>query len=1181
MNTIFGKLQKARLYAFSLFALLPGLSYAQPANDVCASSTLLTSASSPVPLTGQTMTAATATAGVPGSCGTATSVDVWYRFVAQSSYPTIILSSLGTGTPSITASGVRIQLLSGSCGTWTSLRCVTTTTMTTSGLAPLVVGQTYFIRIVTNTTSATGSNYGFDIAVVDAPANDECSAAPLLSSGSSCSPVSGTLEYAAITSGSPGGCGGTPQYDVWYRFVAEVTNPTITLGSVGTSVNSPRIQVFSGTCGALTSVACNLAPLTPTGLVVGATYYLRVFSVSGPIPTSNGGFTICITNPAPPANDDCLNATLLSSSGTACTALTGQTLLNATATAGVPSECGNSASADAWYRFVAQSNHPSITLAGIGSTFGTAGTRMQLLDGSCGTWTSLACVSGTGTSALTLNTATTPGGTGLVMGNTYYIRVYSNSPTMSGTNWGFSICVSNPVRPRYGNSYVNVSKKNIGGVVEQGDTLEVRMTIHYTSGTLYNTRYLDNVPTNTAMLSGAGDSIRVVTNEGLTYQRFTPLAGDDAATYVASPAPGEYNVRLNLGFQGSAPGPSVDNSLTDITGAGRMLGSNRPRGGSGLLFATSFRVVVTGAPGDIITLGAGKFMYRHAEDGPDSSLTATPYQILISEPMTLCANATGVNSAQESGGTFGSGTTLNRGYNLAYPIPGYTYVNNVSTAQAVGDGQYGIVKNSSPRSSTYRNARRAGNCTGPLPSQDSCINRMFNGHWYIDGDHTGTNDAIGNAPPAATDPGGYMLMVNADYVASEAYRQVVTGLCPNTFYEFSAWVRNICPNCGVDSIGSQTFRPGVNPNLTFILDDVDRYNTGEIDTTGWIKKGFVFQTGPSQTSLTFSIRNNGQGGGGNDWVMDDISIATCLPNMSYSPSLNPTVCEGNPLVLYDTIRSYFDNYTHHQWQESTDGGSSWTDLGAPRDSVSVFNPATNSYEYITRYTIPPTTVTDSGKLYRVLVATSATNLANPDCRVTDGISIINLAVQDCTPVLNTEWLSLNGRLVNGFGQLNWTTSKEEQGLQYIIERSTDGYIFTTAGTKQALVNGSEFNQYVFDDPVVLTGKTWYRIIMVTSTGRKKYSAVIQLQRQATDLQFVNVINPFKSSLSFDIAVPANAPVQLELVDMNGKTVLAGSRMAFAGVNHFSFDQTGHLAGGIYTLRVIAKDRMIVRRVLKH
>ena len=180
-----------------------------------------------------------------------------------------------------------------------------------------------------------------------------------------------------------------------------------------------------------------------------------------------------------------------------------------------------------------------------------------------------------------------------------------------------------------------------------------------------------------------------------------------------------------------------------------------------------------------------------------------------------------------------------------------------------------------------------------------CSNRMFGGYWYIKGDHSGTNNAAGNAPTATGSPGGYLLAVNADYVASEAYRQTLTGLCPNTYYEFSAWVQNICAVCGIDSIGQQftgtatapaSGYPGVYPNLTFALDGVDRYNSGRIDTVGWIKKGFVFLTGPAQTTATLSIRNNAQGGGGNDWVLDDISIATCFPSMSYSPSSTPVVC---------------------------------------------------------------------------------------------------------------------------------------------------------------------------------------------------------------------------------------------------------------------------------------------------
>ncbi|HEY0108032.1 MAG TPA: hypothetical protein VGB67_00305, partial [Fibrella sp.] len=543
-------------------------------------------------------------------------------------------------------------------------------------------------------------------------------------------------------------------------------------------------------------------------------------------------------------------------------------------------------------------------------------------------------------------------------------------------NANFNICVqtTNPP-PRFGNSYINLSKKTSGGVVQTGDTLEIRMSINHTSGTLYGLRYVDNIPTNTAMLAGSNDSIRIITNEGLTYKRYTPTAGDDAASYLANPPAGQYNIRLNLGFGNTiAPPTVVNNGETEVTTATNQMvaTTDKPRGGGGMLFSTSVRVVVTGTAGDIISLFPGKFIYRTTPTGPDIALTAIPYQIIISNPLFLCADASGVNNAQEFGGTFGSGTSLLRGTDLSFPIAGYTYTDNISAAQSIGDGKYVIEKNISHRNSTNRNARTVRDAAGGTAYEDR-NNRMHGGHWAIDGDHSGTNNAIGNAPPAATEPGGYMLVVNADFIASEAYRQTISGLCPNTYYEFSAWIRNVCPTCGIDSLGNPygsvagggIYKPGVYPNMSFVLDGIDRYSTGEVDTFGWVKKGFVFVTGPTQTSLTFSIRNNAQGGGGNDWAIDDISIATCLPGMSYSPTLSPATCRGNTVQINDTIRSYFNNYTNYKWQRSTNGGSTWSDLaGATGDTTATF--VNGAWQYITSYAIPPsaTTAANNGDRYR-------------------------------------------------------------------------------------------------------------------------------------------------------------------------------------------------------------------------
>jgi hypothetical protein len=744
---------------------------------------------------------------------------------------------------------------------------------------------------------------------------------------------------------------------------------------------------------------------------------------------------------------------------------------------------------------------------------------------------------------------------------------------------------------------VNITKKTTGGVVQPNDILEIRMTIHHTAGTsMSRLRFVDNIPTNTSMLTGPTDFIKIITNEGLPYKQYTRAAGDDAATYIASPLSGQFNIRMNLGFGTSNPGIPTNNTSTEsVSASGTMINTNRPSlFGNALLFAIAYRVQVTGVVGDTITLNPAQFIYR--DGATDVTLTATPYKILISDPMTLCTNSIGLNNdAAESGGTFGSGTTLNRGSDLATPIAGYSFLNDVNGAyNGLGDGRYAVVKNISPRSGTNRNARRqpASSC-GTLPWEDpfNCNNRMHGGHWYIDGDHTGTNNAIGNIPPDKDDASGYMLMVNADYVSSDVYRQELEDLCPNTYYEFSAWFRNICPTCGVDSIGAQftgsptapaNGYPGVLPNLSFSLNGLDYYNTGEIDTLGWIKKGFVFRTGPSQTSAVFTIRNNSQGGGGNDWVMDDISIATCLPNMTYSPTINPTVCIGNPFELRDTVRSYFNNYGHHQWEYSSDGGSTWLTLGAVRDSVPQWNATLSVWEYVSIYTVPPagTQTGNNGDLYRVLVATTSSNLSNPNCRVTDGISTIQLTVEDCGIPLKTDLLSFNGKLITDRANLSWTTSKEDEPVKFTIQRSDDGNNFTTIGTLESRNSMAALNSYSFIDPSPVTDKKYYRIILNNNSNRKVYSRTIMLNRSSTGFHLVNLVNPFSDKLEFDVAVPLKAKIDIQLTDLSGKILKRNSFVVNEGTSSLSIPHTDNLPGGLYILQIINKDEVITRKVVK-
>ena len=529
-----------------------------------------------------------------------------------------------------------------------------------------------------------------------------CGSAVTLTPSTVCSNVPGNMYGSTLTAPTTinvPDCAAVPPIptrDIWYRFVAQTTNPTITLSSVGVNL-SPNVgmQLLSNNCGAaFTSFYCGTTSIVANHIIPGTTYFIRVYSTgAAPITTVGWGFNICIQDPVspPPFNDNCANAINLPIWNT-CNNVSGN-MAGATPS-GIPlgGACIGPQAYDVWYKFTAVNATATLTLGGIGAGFATP--RMEILSGSCGAPVSIAC----GVSPLPV--------AGLVAGSVYYVRVYSTTPPPPNGNARFNICATTTNAPvRFGNSYVNISKRTTGGVVEPGDTLEIRMTVNHTSGTIYRLRYVDNVPTNTAMLTGATDRLRVITNEGLNYKQYTLAGGDDAGTYVAAPPAGQYNIRMNLAFGPSASGAPFNNTSTDITnttGEG-VAGADRPRGGGGMLFATAYRVVVTGAVGNTITLNPGQFIYRTSLPGADITLTATPFQIMISAPLSLCSNSIGLNNAAEFGGTFGSGSTLNRSTDLTIPIAGYTFISDVNVYNGVGDGRYALVKNISPRSGTAEN----------------------------------------------------------------------------------------------------------------------------------------------------------------------------------------------------------------------------------------------------------------------------------------------------------------------------------------------------------------------------------------------------------------------------------------------------------------------------------------------
>jgi gliding motility-associated-like protein len=300
---------------------------------------------------------------------------------------------------------------------------------------------------------------------------------------SSATPITPTFTQCTYQAGSSGNgtqsmasCsgGGNADDDVWYSFVANSTemdikvSPTVGYDAV--------IQLFSGTCGSLTSILCQdvnglngLEDLQASGLSVGVTYYFRVYHYG--VGSGTSTFNVCVTGLAPSTNNTPCNAYSLPPVTPSCNYLTFTNLGSAGSAVPAPTGCGGSspfqggyAGGDVWFSVVVPaSGKLDIHTDGIDFSDGA----MALYSGSCASPVLVKC-----------DDDGSPGDgilmphiyqTGLTPGATMWIRVWEYG---NNNNGEFSLCVTTPDNDNCINAQQICDLNGYGGVTSSAYTVD-------------------------------------------------------------------------------------------------------------------------------------------------------------------------------------------------------------------------------------------------------------------------------------------------------------------------------------------------------------------------------------------------------------------------------------------------------------------------------------------------------------------------------------------------------------------------------------------------------------------------------------------------------------------------------------------------------------------------------------
>ena len=303
-----------------------------------------------------------------------------------------------------------------------------------TGLLPGTRYQ-YYVRAICSGTDISTWTLLTPKSFITIPANDECSAAiPVpVNPSQVCSQVVAGNTLGGTASAEISTCPGTENDDVWFSFVATSNIHIVNLLNVVGTTTNIRFAIYSGAdCATLTQLYCsdtNSNTKVLTNLIPGNTYKIRVYT-NGSNVNQSASFNVCVsTPPSPGPNDECLNAVQVTVNVLSeCAYVTPGNIIGATGSTGVPSACIGNRDDDVWFKFVATSGNHIISLLNVEGT--TTNLNHAVYSGSCGNLVQLYC---SPANALTSNN------TGFIIGQTYFLRVWSNGSNSEVVT--FNVCV--------------------------------------------------------------------------------------------------------------------------------------------------------------------------------------------------------------------------------------------------------------------------------------------------------------------------------------------------------------------------------------------------------------------------------------------------------------------------------------------------------------------------------------------------------------------------------------------------------------------------------------------------------------------------------------------------------------------------------------------------------------------
>jgi hypothetical protein len=167
--------------------------------------------------------------------------------------------------------------------------------------------------------------------------------------------------------------------------------------------------------------------------------------------------------------------------------------------------------------------------------------------------------------------------------------------------------------------------------------------------------------------------------------------------------------------------------------------------------------------------------------------------------------------------------------------------------------------------------------------------------------------------------------------------------------------------------------------------------------------------------------------------------------------------------------------------------------------------------------------------------------------------------------------------------LNWKTEMEENFSHFIIERSTDGKLFTEKATIFAAGDRNSHTLYAHKDNVQsLAGVLYYRLKSVDKTGEVNYSKIRMIKVSNDNVNSVTINtypNPVASSVQ--VTIPAKWQGKAMIVEVYNANGMKVHGFQYGNASQTESIALNTLAKGFYVIKATSGNETAQQHIIKN